>query len=69
MERKTAEYAQRQMLSELEKDLRMEKRKQMEDIVQKSNQEREKYDYLANNDQFIEEKLQRIFKKYGSNVW
>jgi hypothetical protein len=44
--RKVAEYAQRQMLSELERELRTEKRKQMEEIVQKSMQEKEKYDHL-----------------------
>jgi hypothetical protein len=61
--RKVAEYAQRQMLSELERELRTEKRKQMEEIVQKSMQEKEKYDHLLTSNEYIEQKLFKIFKQ------
>lgn len=55
------------MLSELERDLRKEKRSQMQEIVQKSMQERDKYDNFVINDVGIEDKLQKIFKYNAQN--
>lgn len=60
--RKTAEYAQRQMLSELERELRAEKKKQMEEIIQKSMQERRKHDEMINSHENINDKLYKIFQ-------
>ena len=50
------------MLSELERELRAEKKKQMEEIIQKSVQERSKQDELINSHDMINEKLFKIFQ-------
>ena len=57
-------YAQRKMLTELEKELKSDNRRQMGELVNKWQNEREKFTAFKKEDGEVEKELLNLYKKY-----
>ena len=58
-----AELDQKQIISKLEKELKHEKKKQLDKVKMQYEQEKNKFDCLINDDGQLEQKIMELYKK------
>ena len=65
--RKNANYAQRKMLSEMERELRQENKDKMRGMINHWKNEKDKFNGFLKEDGKLESEFLKLFKKYQLN--